>query len=830
MNRSLLLLCLLLLGFAELYSQAPQGINYQAVVRGNTGNLQINQTLGVRFSIEDGNNTVYQELHNTTSNGFGLIELVIGRGTPLSGTFNGVPWSQGPYFLKVEIDDGTGFQNLGTTELVSVPFALYAETASSVENITLTDLDDVTNQAPLVGQVLKWDGSSWIPQDDLQEDGDIDSANEIQNLSISGNIITLNNGGGSVTLPPLNLTVGPGLDFSGGVLTNSGDTDASDDITIGTVAGGDLGGTYPDPTVTALQGQTISNTPPAANQVLAFVNGQWEAADDNSLFGAAAGGDLSGTYPDPTVSGIQGNSVANTAPASGQVLKWNGSQWAPADDNSGSSVWTLNGTNAYYNSGDVGIGTTDPEGSFEVRQNSSLSDPHILLHENGNDYARMRFQNNNGSNYWSIAAYIASNNRNDRLNFWNGTSGDVMTITGDGEVGIGVGISPKVAFHVGNQRRILFGTDTLGNGDKLMFLPDLHAFRVGTVATGAASTYWNRDSIGLYSFASGLNTRAQGFGATAMGRDTEATNSYAFASGFFTNADGQYSTAMGFNTDAFALGSTALGYSTDAEANYSFAAGYFAEAQAIYSIAIGNAVRAQSFASMAVGRYNIGGGSATSWVSSDPIFEIGIGTGPSSRANAVTVRKNGNVGIGTTVPLDRLHVNGRVRLQTVEYFEDGGTSEIAVRGDVRPSADNTYDVGTSTFRYDDVFATSGVVNTSDMRDKENILPIPYGLDEVMKLNPVIYNWKEGPDSEAKLGLLAQDLIPILKEVVKTHNYEVSEEDESLTKVKLDRLGVYYSDIIPVLIKATQEQQDIIKKQQELIEQMEIRLQKLENKE
>ena len=74
-------------------------------------------------------------------------------------------------------------------------------------------------------------------------------------------------------------------------------------------------------------------------------------------------------------------------------------------------------------------------------------------------------------------------------------------------------------------------------------------------------------------------------------------------------------------------------------------------------------------------------------------FEIGIGTGPSSRANAVTVRKNGNVGIGTTVPLDRLHVNGRVRLQTVEYIEDGGTSEIAVRGDLRPTVDNTYDLG-----------------------------------------------------------------------------------------------------------------------------------------
>ncbi len=240
-----------------------------------------------------------------------------------------------------------------------------------------------------------------------------------------------------------------------------------------------------------------------------------------------------------------------------------------------SAILFCSGISIFAQTGKVGIGTTTPTASLEIRDNSNLSTPHILLHENGNDYSRINFDNNNGTNYWTIAAYIASNHRNDRLNFWNGTGGDVMTITGDGEVGIGVGISPKVPFHVGNGRRVLFGIDTLGNGDKLMFLPDLHAFRVGTVATGAASTYWNRDSIGLYSFASGYNTRAQGFGATAMGRDTEASNSYAFASGFFTNADGQYSTAMGFNTDALALGSTALGYSTDAEANYSFCAGLF---------------------------------------------------------------------------------------------------------------------------------------------------------------------------------------------------------------------------------------------------------------
>jgi hypothetical protein len=398
------------------------------------------------------------------------------------------------------------------------------------------------------------------------------------------------------------------------------------------------------------------------------------------------------------------------------------------------------------------------------------------------------------------------------------TINDTIIYNLDKTIGIGTQ-TPGTSFHIYGDRNVLFGDSIAGSGDKLMFLPELHAFRVGTVATGAASTYWDKDSIGLYSFASGLNTRAQGFGATAFGRDTEATNNYAFASGFFSNADGQYSTAMGFNTDAFALGSTALGYSTDAEANYSFAAGYFAEAQAIYSVAIGNAVKAQSYASMAVGRYNVGGGSATSWLASDPIFEIGIGTGPSTPANAVTVRKNGNVGIGTAVPLDRLHVNGRLRLATVEYIEDGGTSEIAVRGDLRPTTNNVYDIGTAEFRWDDIYATNGTIQTSDARLKKGIVKTGYGLQHILRLNPVNFQWKKSSDQSQHIGLLAQDLLEVIPEVVKTHDFQM-EEDGSITEVKLETLGVNYSNLIPVLIKAIQEQQDEINSLKERIANLE----------
>ena len=122
-----------------------------------------------------------------------------------------------------------------------------------------------------------------------------------------------------------------------------------------------------------------------------------------------------------------------------------------------------------------------------------------------------------------------------------------------------------------------------------------------------------------------------------------------------------------------------------------------------------------------------------------------------------------------------------------------------------PSIDNFTSCGASGFRWSAIWAANGTINTSDARDKTNIQDMRYGLSDIMKLRPVSFEWKESQHDGVKLGLIAQELQEVLPEVVR--DWDLTETEEGgVQKVKADRLGVYYSDIIPVLIKGIQEQQ------------------------
>lgn len=123
----------LLLISTSVYAQVPQGFNFQAVARGIDGIPLINQELGVQVSVlqgTDAGEAVYTESHTITTNPIGLIQLVIGEGAPAEGSdFENVDWGSDNYFVKLEIDPsgGTEYEELGTSRLLSVPYALLAE-------------------------------------------------------------------------------------------------------------------------------------------------------------------------------------------------------------------------------------------------------------------------------------------------------------------------------------------------------------------------------------------------------------------------------------------------------------------------------------------------------------------------------------------------------------------------------------------------------------------------------------------------------------------------------------------------------------------------------
>jgi hypothetical protein len=138
------------------------------------------------------------------------------------------------------------------------------------------------------------------------------------------------------------------------------------------------------------------------------------------------------------------------------------------------------------------------------------------------------------------------------------------------------------------------------------------------------------------------------------------------------------------------------------------------------------------------------------------------------------------------------------------YFGCNGYAAI-IGGNMVPLSDNDGStIGTSSYRFSTVYAANGVITTSDEREKENIKDISYGLSEIMKLRPVSFTWKNNPAYGTKLGLIAQEVEPVLGEVVKKEFITHGPATTS-TGVSSDyRYGVYYSDIIPVLIKAVQE--------------------------
>jgi len=233
--RKINLLLGMLLFSAIAFAQAPNKMSYQAVVRNAADQLLANKAIGFQVTIEQGTAggaAVYVETFTPTTNANGLVTLEIGTGNIVSGDITTIDWENGPYFIKTETDPtgGTSYSLAGTTELMSVPYALHARKAAIADSVVggTTESDPVFTASP-AGGISGSDISNWnldtsitneiqilsISNDSIYlSDGgfavlpvavnnDNDSTNEIQQLISSNDTLYLNNGGGFVTFTNL---------------------------------------------------------------------------------------------------------------------------------------------------------------------------------------------------------------------------------------------------------------------------------------------------------------------------------------------------------------------------------------------------------------------------------------------------------------------------------------------------------------------------------------------------------------------------------------------------------------------------------------------------
>jgi len=230
-----ILVCAAVTGFA----QTPQKMNYQGVARDNGGNVLTNQNVGLRLSILSGSisGTVeYSETLTAATNDFGLFNVQLGGGSIVSGSFSGIDWGSNSHFVKVEMDasGGTSYTLMGTSQLLSVPYALYAENSGTPGPAGPTGATGPTgllSSGASAGNTPYWNGSSWVVNSSniYNNGGNVgigitspQAELEIRNgaLRVSsgtnsyGNINYVGSGGGGLTLNSWENGVGSWADMS----------------------------------------------------------------------------------------------------------------------------------------------------------------------------------------------------------------------------------------------------------------------------------------------------------------------------------------------------------------------------------------------------------------------------------------------------------------------------------------------------------------------------------------------------------------------------------------------------------------------------------------
>ncbi len=778
---SLVILCAATISSA----QAPQGVNYQAVLRDGSGDILASAGIDVRFTIHESTSsgtTVYEENHLLTTNAYGLITAVIGEGTVTSGTFSAIDWLSEIYFLQVEVNDGGGYIDMGTTQLMSVPYALAADEAQTAEtatNMSLDDLTDANGAGAAIGEVLEWDGSEWVPATDDSGGGGGDDWGS----QVAATDATLTGDG----------TAGNPL----GIATN-GVSNA--EISAGAVGTSELNDG-------SIQAVDLNQMGAAAGEVLEWNGAAWAPATDDVSGGGGIGGSGTANYLSKFTAGTTlGNSVV------------------------------------YETGSNIGIGTTSPSTKLHIVSSSSTplnidgtAGMYVGLYEAGiyrgyyGSYSGaapdVDFGTGGGNTTGSLHLAIQGS--------------PSATITSAGNMGIGT-TAPGAKLEVAGQIKITGGTPGAGqvltsDGTGLATWEPM----VGGSGTTSYIPKWTASttlgSSVIYETGGyvGINTTAPGAGLVVSGAGIWSSaigiNNTTSGMEWRMNVNGstfQVTKIPGSTFTPFQLFSTGeIGFSNSAGTSTMYIAntgkigiGTTApnHTQEIYD-AGGNPYTNYTNPSTGQGAFSqgllVGMTNSFSYVYSYEAEDLILST--NSGSARITINPDSKIefrtGFAGTVGSDlNLKQSANVSGTGGIMFEETGAADQWKIGYGSVDDFDMYWNGVLNGYFQN---TSGTyIAVSDASLKTDVEPLNNMLSVIAQLNPVKYHFKAAIDEQKSYGFIAQEVEKVLPGIV-------HEKDGLKT--------LAYTDFGVISVQAIKELNDLVKAQQLQLDELKKRIQELE---
>ncbi|MFC0605353.1 tail fiber domain-containing protein [Winogradskyella pulchriflava] len=812
-----------------LFSQS--GINYKAVIKDDMGSVVANQLVEVDFSILEGaaQTNVFTESHKPTTDANGIVILEIGSGFPTIGTYSAIDWDADDHYLKVLVNIGDGFMDMGTTPFTYVPYALIAEKAKNVNGLEAID---------------EGNGIGWrLKGRDVNFYGDI--GNEAIDLSYSNTNSILNGATGDYSFAS-----GYQTKASGSISTAMGSTsEAIGNLAIaigsGAIASGDFStsiGTYTEAIGEKSTAIGLYTDATGRNSVALG-----SATESSGTYSTAMGSQTVASGYNSTAMGFETKAESHNSIALGRHNIGGG------DPNN----WV--GTDPLF---EIGNGTfATPHNALTILKNGTITAPSLTnsLIETAGDKALITKE-------YADANLLASG----------------LEALDEGN-GIGWRIKGRNPQNYGN----------IGETAVDLSISNADTESNGATGEASTSTGYSTTASGRYSTAMGHFTSATGFGSVALGSLTVASGRLSTSMGSQTKAESVYSTSIGrynvgggnplewFEADPifeigigdFSASKNALtvlknGTITAPSLTNSLieTAGYkalvtkeFVDSQfnnfhiwdfsdVSVSSTFGLCIGVEAASSLGGYSNNIVGigpyamqknndgsnNTALGWSASKENMEgynntaIGMeallnnttnsNTAVGAQAMKATTIGFENTAVGRSALIGNIDGDSNTALGygSLTTLTTGNNNTGLGRGAQVPNAtgSNQVRVGNTSVTYAGIQVAWTV--TSDKRWKDKVRDLPYGLDMVSQLRPVDYIRKNNEHETREAGFIAQDVKQLLEELGYKDQGILTTDDNGFMSLR-------YNDFIPVLVKAIQEQQEIISNQNNNISRLEAEL-------